>query len=685
MVSGQKKAVVIDDEIRISDLVRMLLIRLGFQVECAADGKAGLELVEREKPDLLVTDMLLPKLHGLEVCKAVRENVTLSKTRIVAMTAIYKKLRFRLDARDVHVDAYLEKPFDIKEFIRVIQNLFPASVKSDEMEAHVEQLQERIEKQGKAFAGTLPEELDRINRLWHRYSLDQADPEDLTTLHQLVHRLTGAAAIFGHHEISRICRELEALLGEIKENGGAIIQSQQEIISDLLAALSKTELGHGGGDKGDSQEAPCPSPEFAKVCRNPEVPVTLISMFPHKLEELVNGIRCFGYRVRPVRFGELGRPGGAVDSERVVLDLRNPPSGGTAWMKKLDACAGKRLMNVVVIGAGEGVESFRDDSSVGGGKDCWKWVEQEPDPYRVIKALEDGSAGAFPEAPFRLLVVLKELALSEHFQILFRQDGFLTTSCEDAQLFETIREFSPDAVLLDLQHPLQNTVSQIRTVRAWKQDVPVLVRVSESGQDGARNLLEEGVADFIPDSSSFEFLSFSLKSHSRCWRRFRETREMCAGLHVWRYSPFMEAMETELRWAARAGKPMSVAVFGLDNVRELNRKIGEREVDRIAEALARLVQGNMQERDRIGHVGGAVYAGFFTTRDGQSLQKLLAVLQKRFSSLFFSTPGGKLHVSFSGGISRFPNLSDRNYLLEAALESMLRAQKSGGNRIISTF
>lgn len=93
----------------------------------------------------------------------------------------------------------------------------------------------------------------------------------------------------------------------------------------------------------------------------------------------------------------------------------------------------------------------------------------------------------------------------------------------------------------------------------------------------------------------------------------------------------------------------------------------------------------MQRRDRIGQVGGGSYAGFFTALDAHVLERVLPELQQRFSRLSFFHEQGEITATFSAGISRFPNLSDRHNLFEAALDAMLRAQKAGGNRIISTF
>lgn len=682
MAHLSRKAVVIDDEIRISDMVKLLLTRLGFKVWCAADGKQGLSLVEQTKPDLLVTDMLLPKIHGLDILKAARRNPSLSHTRIVAMTAIYKKLKFRLEARDVRVDAYVEKPFDVMEFSNVIQRIFPDNGNMAEVEAHVELVQKKIKEQAVSFTSTLPGTLNAIKGLWGQYRVDQENPGDLEELLKFVHRLTGSAALFGHGEVSRTCSQLEKILSDIEENGGAIIKSQQAEISSLLSRLSEAAGEATTLNSTSKALSGRVSAQSEQYHWNPETPVTIVSMNPHKLEELVYGLTSFGYKPELIRFGDLGRREFSPGGVNVIVDLRQRPTGA-AWMRKLNVCGAHELLNVVAMGDEQNLKP--GTGAKGCEQLCWKWVQSSADAYNVIRKLEENLTPSLPEGPYRLLIVLKEIALSEHFQILFRQEGFLATASEPEQIFSSLREFQPDVLLLDLQKPIQNTISLVRTVRAFRQKLPIVVKAGAISQEQIRSLEEQGVTNIVSTDSTLELLAFSLKSHGKYARWVQEGRSRDFVSGVYRYAPFMEAMETELKWASRSGKSMSVAVFGLDNMDRLNREVGEREVDRLTEALCRLIEGPMQRRDRIGQVGGGSYAGFFTALDAHLLERVFLELQQRFSRLSFFHEKGEITATFSAGISRFPNLSDRHNLFEAALDAMLRAIRSGGNRIISTF
>lgn len=97
--------------------IRMVATRaiegLGFGVMIARNGSEGLELARRHKPDLVLTDALMPKLDGREMAKQLRADAEFGKVPIVVMTSLYTGVKYRLEAqRQAHVDDYLDKPID---------------------------------------------------------------------------------------------------------------------------------------------------------------------------------------------------------------------------------------------------------------------------------------------------------------------------------------------------------------------------------------------------------------------------------------------------------------------------------------------------------------------------------------------------------------------------------------------
>jgi len=115
-----KKILVVDDEKPISDIIKFNLEKEGYEVVVAFDGEEALEKVESEKPDLLVLDLMLPKIDGLEVAKQVRAKYT---TPIIMATAKNSELD-KVLGLELGADDYVTKPFSNRELVaRVKANL----------------------------------------------------------------------------------------------------------------------------------------------------------------------------------------------------------------------------------------------------------------------------------------------------------------------------------------------------------------------------------------------------------------------------------------------------------------------------------------------------------------------------------------------------------------------------------
>ena len=112
-----KKILVVDDEKKIVDIVKAYLERDGYQVLAAYDGNAALEIARHQKPDLLVLDLMLPEISGLDVCRTLRKE---SDTPIIMLTA-RDEVTDKIIGLEMGADDYVTKPFDPKELLSRIR------------------------------------------------------------------------------------------------------------------------------------------------------------------------------------------------------------------------------------------------------------------------------------------------------------------------------------------------------------------------------------------------------------------------------------------------------------------------------------------------------------------------------------------------------------------------------------
>ncbi len=109
----QLTALVVDDEQRLRDLVRDYLTREGYEVVTAADGLTAVEVARRHGPDIVVLDLMLPGIDGLEVCRRLR---AFSDAYVIMLTARAEEVD-RIVGLEVGADDYLTKPFSPRELV----------------------------------------------------------------------------------------------------------------------------------------------------------------------------------------------------------------------------------------------------------------------------------------------------------------------------------------------------------------------------------------------------------------------------------------------------------------------------------------------------------------------------------------------------------------------------------------
>jgi len=115
-----KKILVVDDEKKIAEILKAYLERDGYQVSTAYDGQSALELAQSNSPDLIILDLMLPKVSGWDVCRELRKE---SDVPIIMLTA-RDDTTDKIIGLELGADDYVTKPFDPKEIISRVRAVF---------------------------------------------------------------------------------------------------------------------------------------------------------------------------------------------------------------------------------------------------------------------------------------------------------------------------------------------------------------------------------------------------------------------------------------------------------------------------------------------------------------------------------------------------------------------------------
>jgi phosphate regulon transcriptional regulator PhoB len=117
-----KRILIIEDDRDIVELVRYNLANEGFQVSSAHDGSTGLSTLKKTPPDLLLLDLMLPKLSGLEICREIRRDDSLNRLPILMLTARGEEAD-RVVGLEMGADDYVTKPFSPRELLARVKAL----------------------------------------------------------------------------------------------------------------------------------------------------------------------------------------------------------------------------------------------------------------------------------------------------------------------------------------------------------------------------------------------------------------------------------------------------------------------------------------------------------------------------------------------------------------------------------
>lgn len=110
MATDRCRIMIVEDEPDQQELLRFNLAREGYQVLCADNGREAIEMIRSEAPDLVVLDLMLPGMDGLEVCRAIRRDAQLSQTPVVMLTAKAEDSDV-VTGLELGADDYVTKPY----------------------------------------------------------------------------------------------------------------------------------------------------------------------------------------------------------------------------------------------------------------------------------------------------------------------------------------------------------------------------------------------------------------------------------------------------------------------------------------------------------------------------------------------------------------------------------------------
>jgi DNA-binding response OmpR family regulator len=126
---------IVDDEVEVGEVIRRVLERAGFGVLVVSNAAAGLETVSKEQPDVVITDVIMPKVHGVELIRVLRERHPNIRVIAISGGGSFGPLSYKPEAISTHAylaaareagaEEVLTKPFDMDVLLAAVRRLLP--------------------------------------------------------------------------------------------------------------------------------------------------------------------------------------------------------------------------------------------------------------------------------------------------------------------------------------------------------------------------------------------------------------------------------------------------------------------------------------------------------------------------------------------------------------------------------
>ncbi len=209
------KILIVDDEVDILEFLQYNLVKEGYEVLIASDGEEGIKIAEREHPQLVILDIMMPKMDGVEVCRYLRSKPEFDKTLIAFLTAREEDYS-QIAALDVGGDDYITKPIRPRVFISRIKALLRRSDREEATEdaAGIIRIADLVIDRERVTVQKGEEVIELAKKEFELLYLLVSKPGKVFSREEIFNKVWGTDVIVGNRTIDVHVRKLREKIGD---------------------------------------------------------------------------------------------------------------------------------------------------------------------------------------------------------------------------------------------------------------------------------------------------------------------------------------------------------------------------------------------------------------------------------------------------------------------------------------
>jgi len=659
-MSNRGVIVIIEDDVVSVEILHRRLRDIGYEIHISRDGRDGLTLVREVLPDLAIIDMMLPRLHGLEICRRMRREKACAGIPVVMISGVYRDERSRRDAMKAGAHDFFSKPFD---FDRLLPRLGELIAEGSHSHAHL--TDGIVEEADQRFRVLLWHRLAELDDLWGRLRRS-GDTNLVETMRNRVHGLAGAGTVFGFSDLARWG---EILAGDL----AAPFSLTAELIERINAHLEQVRRA-ATREYGKPHELKTASAETDK--RAPGRATNLVYLYHDDLvfaNELSLQMELFGYGVE-VFSSRADFEAGLTDRtpDAVVMGFDPARKGFTG-----EDCPGD--LPLILVGNDNAMDTRLEALRAGGHFFTPRPVALEAMLIRLEKMMDKR-----PEGPIRVLIVVSDTFVAEYLgQALVQGEMLVRTIVDPMTIDEPLYRFNPDLILMDADFPGCSGAELVTLIRAEPrhQAIPILLLAPREQESAAGAYGVVGVDAVLTRPIKPEVLLGAVSHRARRFRELRSQLARDALTGLLNYTTMEEHFQAEIERAKRLRAPCTVAMIDLDTPDAISERYGHTGVDMAMRKLALILSQRLRGSDHLGRFERTSILAVLTSTDSARAFEVLDEIRRDFNHLEITVGKQVFQAGFSCGLASFPRYRKATTLLRSATGALEKARKLGRNRV----
>lgn len=689
-----RSVLVVDDDPKMRELLQIVLESAGFETSAAADGESALRVFQQRKPRLVVADVVLPKVDGLELCRRILAED--EETSVILMSGVHSLSLIAPDAEKAGALCFLPKPIDLNAFVALVRDAL-----GEKGEKSTSILDLPLERLRRDYILGFPAMMQRIREEW-ALVLNGKDENAVEHFHRSIHSIAGTAGTLGLKTLGDTAREVEKLLRHLmnashqpdpqdKRKIRKFLDTMKRAFSEIPEWIGEVPLSEALEEGATQEQAETedeieidwvPEEDGDEEDR-PEGGILLFAEDDATRASLSSRLRLLGYELESAGdLVELKEWLDAYHFSALILDpaLGDDPLAGCALLGSLED-RGTLPETLIVVSQQSDLwirlQALRAGAS--------SFIHHPFSVDLLAAALDRSEQKSLEHSPYRVLVVDDDASAAFLHAEILRSAGMTAVEVSEVdQVMEAAQELSPDLILMDLYLPLCSGVELAQILRQDEAmvSVPILFLSVEERDERRMEAISGGAVDFLTKPVDPALLLAHVEARARRGRELYRHGSHDGLTGLLNHSSVLDRLRSEFARSVREKEALSVVMIDIDHFKEINDRWGHLVGDRILKTVARCLSSRLRRSDHLGRYGGDEFLAVLPSTPAKDAALVMEKVRSGLESLLENLEDASVRAGLSIGVAEYSGVGKVHDLMSAADLALYQAKDAGRNRIV---